>query len=85
MYVSQMSALLNRWFRSYEEASASLKSEGGYLFPYKDQFFITEQEGIRALGLDPDDKDWEKIGRDWVRPLDVEAWERLKVKRGIPR
>ena len=31
MYVTRMDAVLNRWFTSYEEARASLQSEGGYL------------------------------------------------------
>jgi hypothetical protein len=81
MYVSRMDAVLNRWFTSYEEARSSLETEGGYLLPYKAQFFVTEGEGIRELGLDPDDPDWARIGWDWVRPKDSEAWERLKEKR----
>jgi len=81
MYVSQMDAVLNRWFTTYEGARASLEQEGGYLLPYKGQYFVTEGEGIRELGLDPEDPDWERIGRDWVRPTDGEAWGRLKAKR----
>jgi hypothetical protein len=81
MYAPSMDAFVNRWFRTYEEARASLESEGGYLFPYKHQFFVTEREAIRELGLDPDDPDWELIGRDWVHPLSLDAWERLKKKR----
>lgn len=81
MYAPGMHVFVNRWFRTYEEARASLESEGGFLFPYKHQFFVTESEAIRELGMDPDDADWELIGRDWVRPLDLEAWERLKKKR----
>ena len=81
MYVPQMDAVLNRWFKSYEEARASLERESGYLLPYRAQYFITLGEGIRELGLDPDDPDWARIGWDWVRPNDTEAWERLKEKR----
>ena len=81
MYVPQMDAVLNRWFVNYEEARASLHEQGGYLLPYKRQFFITEEEGIRTLGLEPEDPDWAKIGWDWVQPKSSEAWERLKVKR----
>lgn len=83
MLVPRMDAVLNRWFRSYEEASASLLSEGGYLLPYKGQFFITLSEGIRELGLDPDDPDWALIGWDWVCPKDSDAWQRLKEKREL--
>ena len=81
MYVPRMDAVLNRWFTKYEDARASLEAEGGYLLPFKSQFFLTQSEGIRELGLDPDDPDWERIGWDWVRPKDVEAWNRLRERR----
>ena len=55
MYVTRMDAVLNRWFTTYEDARASLESEGGYLLPYKHQFFVTLSEGIRELGLDSED------------------------------
>ena len=32
---------------------------------------------IETLGLDPDASDWQRLGRDWVRPLDVRARTRL--------
>ena len=83
MYVPRMDAVLNRWFRSYDEASASLLSEGGYLLPYKNQFFVTLSEGIRELGLDPEDPDWALIEWDWVEPKDDAAWKRLKEKRDL--
>ena len=83
MYVTGMGAILNRWFTTYEEARASLNAEGGYLLPYRGQFFVTTPEGIRELGLDPDDADWARIGWDWVRPLDAMAWERLRERREI--
>src|SRR5512135_901997 len=80
MYVETMDLFVNRWFAKYEQAEASLEKEGGYLFPYKSQFFITEREAIRELGLDPDDPDWKLIGWNWAQPLDTEARERLKKK-----
>jgi hypothetical protein len=81
MYVPGMAGCLNRWFRNYEEARASLEAEGGFLFPYKNQYFITEEEAIFELGLDPMDPDWALIGWDWAKPLDQEAWKRLRDKR----
>ena len=81
MWVPRMDAVLNRWFTSYDEARSSLELEGGYLLPFKSQFFVTLREGIRELGLDPDDPDWKLIGFDWVQPKDKEAWQRLKEKR----
>jgi hypothetical protein len=83
MYVARMDAILSRWFTTYEEARASRESEGGYLLPYRNHFFVTTSEGIRELGLDPNDPDWARIGWDWVRPSDREAWERLREKRSL--
>jgi hypothetical protein len=80
MYVPQMDAVLNAWFTRYEEARASLEAGGGYLLPYKGQFFVTQSEGIRELGLDPDDSDWARIGWDWIHPKDPEALNRLREK-----
>lgn len=81
MWVAPMGACLNRWFLTYEEARESLEAEGGYLLPYRQQFFVTGPEAVRELGLDPQDPDWERIGRDWVRPADQEAWRRLAGRR----
>jgi len=83
MYVGSMDAIVNRWFTNYEDAQAALRSQGGYLFPYRNQYFVTLREGVRELGLNPDDPDWAKIGWDWVRPKDQSAWERLRRKREI--
>jgi hypothetical protein len=81
MYVESMDAFLNHWFTTYEDARALRQSQGGYLLPYKNQFFVTVAEAIVELGLDPNDPDWERIGWDWVRPLHSEAWELLRDKR----
>ena len=83
MYVARMDAILNRWFTTHEEARASLDAEGGYLLPYRNQFFVTLSEGIIELGLDPEDPDWAQIGWDWVRPKDAAAWQRLKEEREL--
>ena len=85
MYVPTMDAFVNRWFTTYDEARKSLTVEGGYLFPCKNQLFVTESEATRELGLDPSDPDWQLFGWDWVRPLDKEAWERLREKRLLSR
>lgn len=83
MFETRMDAILSRWFTTYEEARASLESEGGYLLPYRNQYFVTSGEAIRELGLDPADPDWAKIGWDWVHPRDAEAWQRLRAKREL--
>jgi hypothetical protein len=54
-----------------------ISSAGGY----KTHFFVSEADVIRALSLEPDDPDWEKIGWDTAQPADLEACERLRQKR----
>jgi hypothetical protein len=81
MYVETMSVFLNQWFTTYEDARTLREAEGGYLLPFKTQFFVTVAGGITELGLDPQDPDWKRIGWDWVRPLDWDAWELLRDKR----
>jgi hypothetical protein len=80
-YAPTMDVFLNRWFANYEEARQSLMSEGGYLFPYRRQFFVCEAEAVRSMVLEPDDPDWERINWDGARPADAEAYERLYRKR----
>lgn len=73
-------AFLNLWFSSYEEALASLRAAGGYLFPFREQFFITDAGFLAALGVDPSDPDWARMGFNWVEPLDPAARARLEQK-----
>lgn len=80
-YQTNLDVFLNRWFSNYEAARESLESEGGFLLPYKRHFFVCESEAIRAMGLDPEDEDWERVGRDCARPADRDAYERLREKR----
>jgi hypothetical protein len=80
-HTPRLDALLNRWFRDHAEARASLEAEGGYLLPFGEHFFITESEGIRELGLDPDDPDWAALGFDLARPRDAAAHARLCARR----
>lgn len=80
-YTGKMDVFLNRWFTTYENARESLESDGGFLLPYKHQFFVCESEAIRVLGLNPDDPDWKKIGRDAARPADAAAFQRLREQR----
>lgn len=80
-YQPNLDIFLNRWFADYDKARESLDREGGYLFPYQKHFFVCRADVVTALGLDPDDSDWEKIGYDCARPNDTAAFERLHQKR----
>lgn len=77
MHTDRMGAFVNRWFATYAEAAEDHRRDGGFLLPYRRQFFVTVAEAVRELGLDPNDPDWARIGRDWVHPADVEGHLRL--------
>ena len=80
-YQTSLDVFLNRWFANYEDARASLERDGGYLLPYRRQFFVCEADVISVLGLDPNDPDWETIAHDAAQPSDESAYERLRQKR----
>ena len=52
---------LNLWFTNYAEAKSHLESAGGFLLPYKHQFFICNANYIRQIGFGSDDSDWKLI------------------------
>ena len=75
---------LNVWFGEYSQAKAYLDSRDHvYLLPYLQYFFICGAGHIEKIGLDPADEDWQKIGYDWVCPLDENAKQRLSKKLGL--
>lgn len=80
------SAHWNIWSASYDEAQAIRRDHGGYLLAYKRQYLIVDRYYLESLGLDPDDADWERMGRDWVRPVEPDARRRLygKLLRAVP-
>ena len=80
-YHPNLDVFLNRWFSNYEEARKSLEGEGGFLLPYQEHFFVCQSDVIEAMGLEPGDPDWEKIGRDCARPDDNDAYQRLYHQR----
>lgn len=71
---------LNSWFANYLEAKSQLDSTSGFLLPYKNQFFICNEDYMKQIGFDPDDPDWKLIGYNWVVPDDKRAWQRLYKK-----
>ena len=80
LYPSRCGGFLNEWHSSYEAAKDALAERGGYLLPYKTQFFICGRDYITALGLDPDDANWERMDYDWAKPSDRDAWQALFAK-----
>jgi hypothetical protein len=77
LYPGHCAAHWNIWFADYEEARQVRAEHGGFLLGYRHQYFVADQHFIETLGLDPNDADWEAIGRDWISPKDPEARTRL--------
>ena len=73
--------MTNVWTATYDQARSLLTSPTTFLLPYAHQFQIVEAPYIAWLGLDPTHPDWQAIGRDWVRPKDTSAWERITHRR----
>jgi hypothetical protein len=80
------SGTLHAWFASYDEARAAFDAASAlgtraFLLAHRRQFFLAAAPFIAALGMNPDDPDWEAIGRDWARPADRAARGRLYQRR----
>jgi len=71
---------LNQWFVDYAEAKIYQRTHGGFILPFKKQFFTCSAEYISNLGFDINDPDWALIAFDWVQPKDKTAWQRLHAR-----
>lgn len=80
LYPDHCTGHWNIWSAAYDEAQTIRAAHGGYLLVYRKQFFIADQHFIEALGLDPADPDWERMGRDWAKPRDAQARQRLYLQ-----
>ena len=73
-------SLTTTWYSHYDEGTAHILANGGYLMPYQKQYFVCEESYLAALGLDRSDPDIEKVGHDWTSPLDNAAYDRILKK-----
>jgi hypothetical protein len=81
-HVPRSGILLNQWFARYDEARAiHAQDAGGYLLPYKRQFFIVEAPFVEELGVDADDLAWTEVGRDLIAGYGSAAWMKLARQR----
>lgn len=72
---------LNLWLKDYNEGRQALAEDPSlFLFPHKQHFVVCDPGLLRALGVNPEDPDWQAIGHDWVKPGDLEARARLAEK-----
>jgi hypothetical protein len=86
LFQARSAGSLNLWFRNYEEARQAMTTEPKrYLFPYRHQFVVCETALLEDQGIETSDPDWERIGRDWAKPLDARAHARLaaRLRRAI--
>lgn len=74
------SAYYKTWFKDYDQALSLLAQAQNFLLPYRDYFFICHRDYINFLGVDTTDPDLQKVGRNWVEPLDSEAFFRISKK-----
>jgi hypothetical protein len=77
LYPKRCGGHLNLWYRSYDDAATGWRASGGYLLAYRRHYMVVDALFIEMLGLDPNAPDWQRLGRNWVRPLDVSARTRL--------
>ena len=80
LYPPRCAGFINTWYANYDEAKDHLVHHGGYLLPYKNDYFVCERVYIQTLGLDPDDSDWDLIAFNWAKPANQDAWNRLNQK-----
>jgi hypothetical protein len=71
------SAFGKNWFASYAEARAFREANGGFLLPYRKQFFVCGEEYVNFLGIPAGDPDLARVGPNWAEPADLAAWKRL--------
>lgn len=70
----------NIWVANYLEAQQIRDEHGGFLLPYKRQFFIADGDFLLDLGLDPEAEDWARMGRDWVAADDLNVRARFYAR-----
>ena len=71
---------LNHWFPNYQEAKEFQRLRGGFLLPFKSQYFICEADFIEVIGLDSGDQLWREIDFDWVKPMSKKSWKILRKR-----
>jgi hypothetical protein len=81
LFSRRSDVFLNIWFARYEQAREVHEAHRGrFLFPFRHQFVLCQAPLLENLGVDTSDSDWDRIGRDWVKPLDPAAYTRLAAK-----
>jgi len=80
LYRSAKVGLIYAWFSDYEKATAYHQQHGGYLIKFWKDFVVCGDEYIASLSLAEYTEYWTKIGYDWVKPGNLQAWYFLNEK-----
>ncbi len=81
-YSRKCTGLLNIWCRNYEEAQEQFsQQEDRFLFPYKTQFVITNDDYVRALGFETDHQMLHQPNRNFVEIYGSPVWDNLTFQR----
>jgi hypothetical protein len=80
LYRSAHVGLIYAWFSDYEKAVIYHSQNGGFLIKFWKDFAVCGNEYISCLSLSEYPDHWKKIGYNWVKPSDQQAWEFLNQK-----
>jgi hypothetical protein len=83
LYRSNGVAFIHSWFKDYQKAEAYHLKNGGYLLSIWKDFIVCGNEYIECLRLHHLPEDWKKIGYNWAKPKDKDAWFRLFEKASL--
>ncbi len=75
-----LSAFWNNWFANYKKARLVHREAGGFLLPFRNQFFICESHFVDEIGLPSSLPEWKQIGFDWIHPEHTKAWLELNKR-----
>lgn len=78
-YPKGLTTYWNIWFAKYSQAKKVLQEGGGFLLPFKNQYFIVEEHFVDSIGIPHTLPEWKAIGNDWVHPKHVKAWLTLNT------
>lgn len=78
LYKSSGVAYIYAWFKDYQNAELYHQKHGGYLITIWKDFVVCGKEYIRCIGLNQYEESWKRIGYNWARPKNKEAWHFLK-------
>ncbi|MCO5934921.1 hypothetical protein NAF17_05165 [Mucilaginibacter sp. RB4R14] len=80
LYRSSKVGLIYAWFDDYKRAAVYHQQHSGYLLKFWNDFVVCGDEYIASLSLGGYPEYWKRIGFDWVKPSDLQAWHFLNEK-----